>query len=207
LIFTVINAALGSDTGNFTNSTLNFLQVLVLFIVLLTYHLSALRKDGVARADVLEAKQEVFKLVVLDNSDGKFGEAVKTAFAKRAPKLPVMIVNINDGISAELKADAVVLPGSLAVNTPNNVEAWLHSFNGSRLIVPDETAGVYWLSDFGQAADSAKALAEGQEIRPQSANKTTPVWTYVAYVFAALFACQVLFMLFTLGISLVTGGF
>ena len=116
LIFTLINAALGGDTSDFTKSVLNSLQILILFVVLLLYHLSALRKDGVARADVLEAKQEGFKLVVLDNSDGKFGESVRVAFAKRAPKVPVTVINVKDGIPADMKADAVVLPGSLAVD-------------------------------------------------------------------------------------------
>ncbi len=205
LIFTLINTALGGETGDFANSILNRLQALILFGVLLLYHLSALRKDGAARADVLESKQEGFKLVVLDNSDGKFGEAVKAAFAKRAPKIPVNVVNVKDGIPAGIKADAMVLPGSLAVNPPENVSAWIRSFGGSRLIVPDEAAAIFWLNDFGQAADSAKALAEGQELRPQSASRATSVWTYVAYVFAALFACQLLFGLIAFGVSMVTG--
>ncbi len=205
LIFTLINAALGGDTGNFVNSILDTMQTLVLFVVLLLYHLSALRKDGVARADVLESKQESFKLLVFDNSDGKFGEAVKAVFAKRAPKVPLTVVNVKDGIPADVKADAVLLPGSLAVNPQGNVAAWISSFNGSRLIVPDEAAGVFWLNDFGQAADSAKALAEGQDIRPQSASKNTSAWTYVAYVFAALFACQLLFGLLAFGVSMVSG--
>ena len=205
LIFTLINAALGGDTSDFTKSVLNSLQILILFVVLLLYHLSALRKDGVARADVLEAKQEGFKLVVLDNSDGKFGESVKVAFAKRAPKVPVMVINVKDGIPADTKADAVILPGSLAMEPPKNAEAWIRSFNGTKLIVPDEAAGVYWLNDYGQAAESVRALAEGQELRPQSASKATPAWTYVAYVFAALFALQLLFILFAFGVSMVTG--
>lgn len=205
LIFTLINAALGGDTGNFTNSTLNTLQTLVLFIVLLLYHLSALRKDGMARADVLEAKHGGFKLVVLDNSDGKFGESVRAAFLKRAPKVPVTVLNVKDGIPADIKADAVILPGSLAVNTQQNIGTWISSFNGSRLIIPDEAAGVYWLNDFGQAAESVRGLAEGQKLRPQSVSKSTRVWAYVAYVFAALFACQLLGMLLMLGVSLVTG--
>ena len=108
---------MGGDTGDVTKSALNSLQVLVWFVVLLLYHLSALRMDGAASADVLEAKQQDFKLAVLDNGDGKFGEAVKAAFAKRAPKVSVTVVNVKDGIPADLKADAVVLPGSLAMNT------------------------------------------------------------------------------------------
>jgi hypothetical protein len=210
LIFTLINAALGGSAGDFTSSALNSLQLLTLFVVLLLYHLSALRKDGVARSDALEAKQEVFKLVVLDNGDGRFGESVRAAFAKRAPKVPMTIVNVKDGIPADLKADAVVLPGSLAVDTTTspNAGAWIRSFNGTRLIIPDEAAGVYWLNDYGQAADSVRALAEGQTpfgVRPQSAAKTTPAWTYVAYVLAALFACQLVIMLLSLGVSMVAG--
>jgi hypothetical protein len=195
---------LGGDTSNFTKSVLNSLQILILFVVLLLYHLSALRKDGAARADVLEAKQEGFKLIVLDNSDGKFGESVKAAFTKRVPKVPVTVINVKDGIPTDTKADAVILPGSLAVDTPKNAEAWISSFNGTKLIVTDDATGVHWLNDYGQAAESVRALAEGEELRPQSAAKTTPAWMYVAYVFAALFALELLFMLFAFGASLVT---
>lgn len=81
----------------------------------------------------------------------------------------------------------------------------MRSFNGSRLIVPDKAAGLYWMNDFGQAAESVRALAEGQELRPQSAIKSTSVWTYVAYIFAALFAFQLLFMLLAFGVSMVAG--
>jgi len=204
LIFTFINTALGGETVNFIKSTLNSLHTLILFVVLLLYHLYALRKDGAARADVLETKQESFKILVLDASDDKFGEAVRAAFAKRAPKVPLTVAKVKDGIPADAKADAVILPGSLAVNPQGNVAAWLQSFEGVRLIVPDEAAGVYWLNDLGQAADSAKELAEGQEIRPQSTGRNTSVWTYVAYVFAALFACQLLFALLAFGVSMVT---
>jgi hypothetical protein len=205
LIFTLINSFLGGETANFTKSTLNSLQVLILFGVLLQYHLSALRNDGAARADVLESKQESYKLLVLDNGDGKFSEAVKAAFAKRAPKVSLTVLNVKDGVSADVKADAVILPGSLALNPQGNVGAWIQSFGGSRLIVPDEAAGVWWLNDLGQAADSAKALAEGQEIRPQSSARMNSVWTYIAYVFAALFACQLLFGLLMFGVSMVSG--
>ncbi len=205
LIFTLINSFLGGETSNFTKSTLNSFQVLILFGVLLQYHLSALQKDGTARADVLESKQESFNLLVLDNSDGKFGEAVKAAFAKRAPKVSLIVLNVKDGISDSVKADAVILPGSLALNPQGNAAAWIRSFGGSRLIVPDEAAGVWWLNDLGQAADSAKALAEGQEIRPQSSARMNSVWTYIAYVFAGLFACQLLFGVLMLGVSMVSG--
>ncbi len=203
LVFTLISAMLGSSDPNFVNSIFNTLQALVLFVVLLLYHLSALRKDGLARADALEARQEAFGVLVFDNN-GRFGDAVKAAFMKHTPKIPVTVVNINEVIPEGLNPSAVVLPVSLAVNTPENVEAWMRSFNGSRLIVEDDAAGIYWMNDFGQAAQSARTLAEGQELRPQSASKTASVWTTIAYVFAALFAIQMVFVLIAFGVSLVT---
>ena len=209
IVFLLIQAALkGQVETNFLQDILNAVTILIVFAVVLVYHLSALRKDGEVQMEVLEEKQSEFSVVVLDHN-GKFGESVKAAFAKHAPKVPVTILNANEKIASDVKANAVVLPGSLALNTPAspNVEAWIRSFNGSKLIVSDDAAGIYWMNDLGQAAQSAQALAEGQEIRPQSGARITPVWTYVAYVFAALFACQLIIILLSLGVSTVTGGF
>lgn len=204
LVFDLVNAALSGSSTGFWTGVLNELTALIVFIIVLAYHLLALRADGTARADVLAEKQSKYQVVVFD-SDGKFGNAVKAVFAKRALQVPLTMVDANANIPAELKADAVILPGSLVVNTPEKVEAWLRSFSGNKLIVSDEAAGVFWMNDFEQAADSAKSLAEGQDLHPQSSKRTTSIWTYVAYVFAALFACQLLFMLLMLGVSMVTG--
>ena len=208
IVFELIQAALnGRIESGFLNVILNAIMVLVVFAVVLVYHLLALRKDGAVQTEVLEEKQEQFSVLVFDTGDGKFGEAVKAAFKKHAPKLTISVANANEKVADDLKANAVVLPGSLAMKmtASPNAEAWMRSFNGSRLIVPDEAAGVYWMNDFEQMADSARALAEGQGIRPQSAARTTPVWTYVAYVFAALFACELVFILLSLGVSMVRG--
>jgi hypothetical protein len=202
MIFTLINAALSGDAANVAKSALNSLQALIWFAMLLIYHLSALRKDGAATADTLEEKQQEFKLVVLDDGSG-FVDSVKATFAKRAPKLPLTVVNLKEEIPADLQADALVMSGSLALNPPEKAEAWIRSFNGIRLIVEDDLAGVAWMNDLGQAADSAKSMAEGQKVRPRS--KGASAWTYIAYVFAALFALQLLFMLTMLGVSMVTG--
>lgn len=207
LIFNVVNQLLGGYVDNFINTVLDAVQALVLCAALLLYHLSALRSDASARADALEEKQAAFAVLVLDPGDGKFGEGVRSVFAKRAPKVQVRVLNANDSIPADAQGGALILPGSLAVNTPKSAEAWIRSFNGTKLVVGDEAAGVFWMNDFGQAADSALALAEGQELRPQSPSRMTSVWTYVAYVFAALFACQLLFGVLMFGISMVGGGF
>lgn len=204
LVFELINVALGGSSSFSLKDALIEVTALVVFIVVLVYHLFALRADGSARADVLVKRQSAFQVLVFEH-DQAFGAKVQASFAKRAPDVPVLVMNANENIPADTKADAVVLPASLALNMPKTLEAWIRSFNGSRLIVNDEAAGVVWLDDAGQAADSAKSLAEGQDIRPQSSNRMTSVWTYIAYVFAGLFACQLLFGLLMFGISMVAG--
>jgi hypothetical protein len=204
LVFRLIDFALGGGTGNLLNSVLNSLQSLLMFVVLAWYHLSALQKDTESKADVLGEKQSQFNVLVFDHN-GSFGQTVQAMFAKRAPKVPVTVINVNEKLPSDTKAAAVVLPGSLAVNTPENVAAWIRSFGGNKLIVADEAAGVFWMNDYGQVADMAKSMAEGQEIHPQSAKKNTSIWTYIAYVFAGLFACQLLLILLLFGVSMVTG--
>ena len=205
LVFTLINAALGGGTAGFVDSVLNTLQTLILFAILLWYHLTVLRRDGSARHDALEARHGDFNVLVLDNSKGELGASIKTLFARHAPKIPLMVLNAADKIPAGTNPKAVILPGSLSVKAPENIESWLRSFRGSRLVVPDESAGVFWVNDLGQAVTSIRALAEGQDLRPQPTRKGVSAWTYVAYAFAALFALQLLFGLLMLGVSLVAG--
>ncbi len=82
LVFQLLRAVLtGQTDSNFLATILNDLQLLVLFVILLVYHLSTLRRDGDATADALAKKRGDFKVLVLDSGEG-FGEAVRTALAK-----------------------------------------------------------------------------------------------------------------------------
>jgi hypothetical protein len=69
-------------------------------------------------------------------------------------------------------------------------------------VVQNESKDIVWTDDAAQAAQSVQKLAEGQVIQKQKTSRSP--WTIVAYVFAALFALQLLFMLLALGVSLVT---
>src|SRR5581483_313660 len=124
LVFELIRALLSASTSSdFVPTVLNDLQVLVLFAILLAYHLLILRRDNMFTASALAEKQGGFKVVVVDSGDG-FGESVKAALAKFAPSVPVTV-------SAEKpqgQFNALVVSGSLAVNAPE----WVRSFNGSR---------------------------------------------------------------------------
>jgi hypothetical protein len=95
--------------------------------------------------------------------------------------------------------NSILLNGDVAVNAPE----WIRSFNGNRIVVQNESKDLVWTEDAVQAAQSVEKLAEGQEIQKQKTSRSP--WTIVIYVFAALFAIQLLFMLLALGISLVVG--
>ncbi|MGA7192192.1 MAG: DUF5671 domain-containing protein [Anaerolineales bacterium] len=192
LVFQLLKALFtGQADSSFLSTILNDLQLLVLFVVVLIYHLIVLRRDGVFTSDALASKQSAFPILVFDSGDG-FAESVKTALSKAAPNVPVTIASEKP----QRKFNAVVLSGSSAVNAPE----WIRSFDGSRIIVPDEAQGFVWVGGVDKSAieDAAKIvrqLAEGQEIRKQRENSAR---RFVIYAAAALFGLQILFVIMAL---------
>jgi hypothetical protein len=197
LVYQLLRAALSGDMGgDFVNSLLNTLQLLFLFGVVMLYHLNVLRRDGASLADALAEKQSAFAALIIDSGDG-LAAAVQAALAKSGAKVQVAVT------APEVKPDGdfqtVILNGSLAANAPE----WIRSFGGNRIIVQNEAQNLVWAEDAAQAAESVQRLAEGQEV--QRKKPVRSAWTYVAYVFAALFALEVLFLLLAFGISAFTG--
>jgi hypothetical protein len=197
LVYQLIRLALTGDAGSdFVNTLLNLTQLLFLFVVVLIYHLNVLRADGASMADTLAEKQSAFSALIVDSGDG-IVDVVKAALAKSGAKVQVTVTTPNE--KPEGNFNALILSGSLAVDAP----AWIKSFNGNRIIVQNEALNLVWAEDAGQAALSVQRMAEGQEIQKRTSSRSA--WSYVVYVFAALFALQLLFMLLVFGISLVTG--
>ncbi len=200
LIFELLQAFLSGVTdSSFQTNVLNALQYLLLFLVVLLYHLYCLRRDGQSTTSALEARQAGFQVLVLDH-DGHFGPGMRTALTKQAPNLPVTVLQASEPISSNLRPGVVILPGSLAMNPHASIRTWLDGFKGKRLIVPDETTEISWARDMNDAASSVRALAEGQELR-QTASRGASAWMIVVYLFAALFALELLLFLVSLAVS------
>jgi Domain of unknown function (DUF5671) len=193
LVFELLRAVLTGHTDTtFLSTILNEFQLLVLFAVLLLYHWTVLRRDGLFTADSLAKKQSEFKVLVLDSGVG-FSESVKSALAKTAPSVPLTIASEKPAG----QFNALVLSGSAALNSPD----WIQAMKGERIIIPDEKEGIVWAggvprSAFQQAAQAIRQLAEGQQVRQQTG--ATSGWTIVAYVAGALFGFQVLSFLLLL---------
>ena len=197
LVYNLLRAVLTGEGGSdFVNDILNLTQLLFLFGILLVYHLNILRLDGASVADALADHQHEYSVLVVDSGDG-FVESIRAALAKFAPDTPVTVTS--PPVKPEGEFSALVVSGSLAVDAPE----WVRSFGGDRIVVQDEVKDIVWTDGAVQAAQSVQKLAEGEAIEKQKAGRSP--WTVVIYVFAALFALQLLFILLALGISLVAG--
>jgi hypothetical protein len=197
LVYQLIRAVLTGDPGSdFVNNILNLIQLLFLFGVVLIYHLNVLRMDGASTADALVEKQSGYSVLIVDSGDG-FVDSVKAALLKLGSKVQVVVTRPEG--RPEGNFNALLLNGSLAVDAPE----WIRSFNGSRIVVQNETQGLVWSDDAAQAAQSVQQLAEGQVVHRPKLGRS--VWMIVIYVFAALFLLELLFMLLAFGISLVVG--
>jgi hypothetical protein len=198
LVYQLIRVVLVGDAGSdFLNTLLNTLQLLFLFGVVLVYHLSKLRADGASTADALAGRQTQFSVLIVDAGDG-VAEAVRAALAKLGAQVQVTVMP--PGEKPEGDFHALVVSGRSAVE---EAPAWIRSFGGKRVIVQNEAHSLVWADDAMQAADAVQRLAEGQAVLKKKEARSA--WIYVVYVFAALFALQMLFFLLAFGIALVSG--
>ncbi len=117
LVYQLVNALLsGNPPADFLSSALNAAQLLVLFAVLLVYHLNCMRRDGAQTGQTLEERQRGFPVLVIDPGDEAFVKAMKTAMTKHAPDVPLMVKSVSEGVEMD-DAKAVILPVSLATGS------------------------------------------------------------------------------------------
>jgi hypothetical protein len=208
LVFTLLDAALGGGSGNFLVSVLNALQLLLIFSGLLVYHIVVMRRDGRSAADSLSTRYRDFAVLAFEHAESGFGKRLSDALARQAADLPVAVQAVEQPIAEGAEAAQVVaLPADLALNPPEALRLWLNAYQGQRVVVPSPAPGWWWAGGASnrpenQAAQIIRQLADGETPR-QSAGLSA--WVIVAYVFAGLFALQLLFVLLGIGISLVAG--
>jgi hypothetical protein len=131
-------------------------------------------------------------VLIVDSGNG-FVESVKAALMKLGSNVKLTVTPPSE--SPQGNFNAIVLNGSVATDAPD----WVRSFNGSRIIVQDEAQDIVWADGAAQAAQSLQQLAEGQDVRLQKPARSA--WMYLVYIFAALFALELLFFLLAIGIS------
>lgn len=200
-VYRLLNTALtGRTDPSFLPALLNDLQLVILFAILLLYHLVVMRRDGRTAAAALAAKQSAFRVLVVDSGAG-FGDSVKQALAKVAPGVRVTV----SARQPRGKFSLMVVSGSKAVGAP----LWVRSFKGVRVVVLDESDRLLWAGGIAanaiqKAALAVRQLAEGQGVRQRTAGTG---WMVAVYVAAALFGLELLTFLFTFVMSAFMRGF
>jgi hypothetical protein len=103
----------------------------------------------------------------------------------------------NEALSA---ARAVILPAELVARPSEAWRLWLQAYPGERVVIPTPTPGWQWVAGgrrslhvlASQAADTIRRLAEGEEAAPP---RESSLGMGVVYVFAALFALELVLAL------------
>jgi hypothetical protein len=201
LVYQLVNALLsGSPPADFLSSALNAAQLLVLFAVLLVYHLNCMRRDSAQTGQTLEERQRSFPVLLIDPGDETFVKAMKISMTKHAPNVPLVVMSASQGAETE-DARAVILPASLALDPPDALRKWLKGFSGEKIVVGEAASG--WVLSAltpERAAQSARQAAEGEQVRLARPSAT---WEIVKTVAVVLLGIELLFILFGLGMSLV----
>jgi hypothetical protein len=204
VVFRLLQSLLGSEALDVT-SLLDSLQLLVLFVIVLVYHLRCLRADGTDAARILIERHEKFHVLAFERAGSGFGDAVRASTQKNAPGLNLTVLASDAEIPAEAaSARAVVLPSDVALNPPDALRKFLAGFEGHVITSLVEQPRFIWSAGpkpVESAALTLRQLSEGLDVK-QSVGGTS-AWMVVVYIFAALFGLEVLMMIFSLGISLI----
>jgi hypothetical protein len=200
LVYQLVNALLsGATPGDFLPTVLNAAQLLVLFTVLLLYHLYCMRQDGAQTGQTLEERQRGFPVLLFDPGDEALVQAVKTAMLRHAPDVPLVVKPVSDGAEAE-GVKAVLLPASLAVDPPDGLRKWLQDFSGEKMVLAEATPG--WVLTGltpEQAAGAARQVAEGGEVR---LSRPSAAWSVIQIIAVVIVGVELLFILLLIGVSL-----
>lgn len=200
----LFKAWFGDSQPSLKQDTLLNLSYLVIFLVFLAYHWAMLRADGRAAARALAERQSRFAVLILATGE-EFLRLAQAAVQRHAPHVPVTGLILSQGApEAEPGSfQTVVLPASLAIHPSPELNAWLEAFQGERLVLPEAVQGWAWVGVgersprewAEQAAHAVRLRAEGLPLR--AAPVSSP-WVTAGYVFGALFAVELLFLLASL---------
>lgn len=211
LLYRLLNATLGNPMPQFALETTRQTMLVLLIVLWLIYHLRALRQDGRIAEEALGKRHAAFPTLILQagEEEAAFTAELTHALHRQAPALPVAVQRLDQGVPDEARSAAslVVLSAGLAARPPEALRLWLKGFSGPQVVVPLPAEGFTWLGSGArnphelarEAAAAIRRLAEGEAVKP--AAPTNP-WVITGYVLAALFALEILFVAFSLVMSL-----
>ena len=211
LIYQILRTLLGDAPGNLPLAVLQELKNLLLFAGLFFYHWLILRSDGRLAQRALSRQHAQYPVLVLANDEDKFAVELIQTLQSQVPGLPVAFHPASQGTPDETlsAARAVILPSELAARPSEAIRIWLQGFTGQRLVLPTPIAGWLWIGSSRsisaltrKTAQVVRQLAEEQEIAQE---RDTSAFTILIYIFAGLFAIELVILALSLVVSLIQG--
>lgn len=199
MLFLLLRSLLGDTPPNLLRDVLNYLQLLILFVLFGFYHGQKLRRDGQIAAEALNQKYAAFPVLLLDPGESPLVKEMQTAFEKQLPELPVLVHTAGQSLSTEQlsKIKAVVLPSELALQPSKELVDWLQGFEGTKLVLPNQLSGWEWIGVSRRSSQEmdrltvniVRKLAEGQDIRNQA---SISGWLIAFYILLGLIVTPIL---------------
>ncbi len=200
--FEIMRSLLGTPSDQAALDSLLRLRLTLIFLAILLYHLTVLRRDQRLAAATLAARQAAFAVAIWLPKDSHVAQELRAALQREAPQLPIIWLDEGEPPSADgLKdAKALVMTAERLTSPAAEERAVWTAFEGKCLVLPTSETDWYWIGASGQSltalarqtARALRLLAEGQPLPRQSDNT---LLTSMAYVLAALFLLQIVAVL------------
>lgn len=195
LVSLLLEALLGNPAQYFLASSLDALEMLVLFGVLLAYHWKTLQADGKRKTAKLDEKRAAFNALYLTDADDPLALRLGSVMEKECPQINLLVQPVPE---PDATIHAVLMPQAGLLTNDGKLNTWLRQFDGTKFIVPSDADEWLWMRDPAQIVKSLRALAEGESVQ---AKPKTPGWMIAVYILAGLMAFQLLFLLMVMLIN------
>ena len=208
LLYTILQSVFGVYVPDLLNSSLQNLRLILIFAAFLTYHLVCLNRDNRALTRHLAEKQAAFPVVALMDPQSDMGRGIQLAFQRHASGIPLtFIFPVNSETNLPANGGAAILESGLLTQREPHLAELLKEYSGKTIVIPVKSENIIWISSpyknqdlYKGSALAARALAEGQTIKPIAG---TSAWLIISYVIAGFVALQIIFIL----MSFLFGGF
>jgi hypothetical protein len=205
VVYRLLQAVLGSQPLDLP-ALLTALGLLLLFIIVLVYHLRCLRADGTEAVRAVVDRRGKYTVVAFEQAGSGLGDALQAAAQKQVPGLNLTVLSAESEIPVDAAAvQAVILPSDLTIHQPPKLGKFLSGFTGRVIILPVENPHILWTGAGRKPADAAvlllRQLSEGQEIRTTTGG--TSGWMVLVYILAGIAGLELLMMLLSFGIRLI----
>jgi hypothetical protein len=212
LVYQVLTHLLGSPIPYYVSDTFIWLLTCLLFLLWLVYYIQTLRGDNRLSERSLVSLHAAFLTVLIDPGEGSYTQEIQAAVQRLVPDIPLTVLHVQQGVPGEdLDAPcAIILPSNLALNPPDPLRVWLKSYQGKRIIYPQQDERSTWLGgpslSIGELArQAATALRQLSESQPLHISPPANAWMMTGYILGGLFGLELLAVLIALVSSSLTG--